>query len=193
MSSRQSQKTENRKLLESINDTVIYFVIALIILLIFVFLLFAFDGVLFDKIGDTPNYFFVARYISNAFDLWSDVLFTYTLYLKNETIFFILSFVFAVLPLLCSILLCIYWIYRWRTMTTSVAHRISEYLNRFSVLLILFSIFSNFESAVSLIQSKLFYHRAFSFQLKQKESFRLKIWRFVNTTLLEVTYKNIKI
>ena len=159
--------------------------VCLILLIGIVFLI---HGQLCYKRIDKPNYLYVARYIHSVFDFWTDVLFCYTMYLKKENDLFLTSVVFTLTPLLCSIMLVIYWVYRWRTMTANVSHRITEYLGTYSVLLIVFAIFGNFESAVSLAQSKFLYHKAFSFQLKQKESERLQVGRFVNTTMLEVEF-----
>ena len=154
---------------------------------VLLFMFWGCHGTLYWKGSDVPNYGAVFRYVHSVVDFWSDVLFVYCMYLYGKDLLFYGSALFTVLPLLCSILLAIYWIYRWRTMIASVPQRIADYLGKYSMALILFMILGNFTSAVELVQSKLFHHTMFNFPLKIDENEQLRVWRFVNITLLEVS------
>ena len=109
------------------------------------------------------------------------------MYLQEETMYFYLSCLFTVLPLMCSIVLVIYWIHHWHVKTRMlVPQRVEDYLKNYATALIVFTIFGTFGSAVGLVTSKIFLLKVFKFQLKEHEIERLRAWKFVNNALLEV-------
>ena len=110
------------------------------------------------------------------------------MFLNDKTLFFYGAALFTIIPLFFSVFLSIYWVYRWRTMTSAVPQRIADYLGTYTVTLILFTVMGNFPSAVAFVQSKLLHHPMFSFSLTKRENDQLHVWKFVNTTLLEVHF-----
>ena len=73
-------------------------------------------------------------------------------------------------------------------MTVSVSHRISDYLGKYSALLVVLSIFGSFHSAMLFVQSKLFCTKMLYIPLKKKEFEQLSLWRFFNLTIFEVEF-----
>ena len=71
-------------------------------------------------------------------------------------------------------------------MTKLIQIRINDYLLNYTTGLVLLSIIGNFGAAVQFVQSKLFLNGFFNFSLTKNENYRLSIWKFLNTTLLEV-------
>ena len=177
---------ENKATLNTINNVVSYMLIGVGCCLFLIFILWMIHNVFWSG-SDVPDYGSVIRYIHSVVDFWTDVLFAYSMYLNDEMMHFYGSAIFTILPLCFSMGLSIYWIYRWRTMTASVPQRIADYLNTYTFVLVLFTVFGSFPSAVALAQSRLFHHPMYSLSLKKKENDRLSIWKFVNSTLLEVS------
>ena len=107
------------------------------------------------------------------------------MYLRCELELFVWSMVFTIVPLLISLILIIYFLYRWRILTTTALHRLTEYLHKFSVVLILWTIAADFYSCILLVRSKLFYFDVFNLPLTQEEMDNLIVFKFINTTLFE--------
>ena len=175
----------NKSILKTIDTFTSYLLLAVGGILFVIFLLWMFHNVCWGG-SDVPDYGSVVRFVHSVVDFWTDVLFAYTMYLNKKMLFFYGSALFTVVPLLFSMFLGIYWIYRWRTMTSIVPQRIADYLGTYTVSLILFTVLGNFPSAVAFAQSKFLHRSMFSFSLTKKENDRLHVWKFVNTTLLEV-------
>ena len=176
------------EMLNTINNVTIGLVVLALIFVLFVGLMKVFHSVFYFKGSDIPNYSPVFQYVQSVIDFWTDVLFAYSMYLKEERLYFGLALTFTALPLICSVVLIIYWIYRWRTMTSIVSQRITDYLQRYSMSLILLTLFGNFGSAMGLVRSRFMLSPRFMFSLKKTETERLKVWKFVNVTLLEVLF-----
>ena len=137
--------------------------------------------------SDVPNYGSIANYVHSCLDLWTDILFVYAMYLKNETMYFYFSLLFTIIPMCCSICLVIYWIRRWQNENAmTVSHRIKDYLSKYSIVLIIFTLIGDFYSCVLLLQTKLLCMQMFNFPLKRKESDSLIVYKFVNVSLFEV-------
>lgn len=65
----------------------------------------------------------IVAYVSSAFDFWTDLLLVFLLYCRCEYILFYASCVFTIVPFMLSLGFIIYWIQRWRLMTTTASHR----------------------------------------------------------------------
>ena len=76
--------------------------------------------------------------------------------------------------------------YKWRFSTKTVSHRLTEYLQKYSVAIIILTMFGDFYSCIWLIQSKLFRLDIFNFSLKQTELDQLIAFRFISRTVFEV-------
>ena len=165
--------------------------IIFVIIGIIIVILRSLHGKVLWKGSDVSNYNDVLRYIQSMMDFWTDVFFAYTMYLKNQEKYFIASLLFTIIPMVCSITFVIYWIFGWRRVTSisvsiAIPQRIIDYLHDYSMTLILFTILANFGSAVQLCQSRFLLNPMFNFSLKKSENDRLRIWKFINNTLLEV-------
>lgn len=188
-----SNNTDNRekhakhlRILKTIDTVTSYTMVAVVVILCIILIAGSYHGRLYFVGSDKPKYTSLVKYIHSVIDLWTDFLFVYAMYLKQESNYFYSSLVFAILPQLFSAFSVVYWIYRWDTMTTVVPQRISDYLHKYSTtVLILFTIFGDFGSATQLAQSKLFFWQRFNFQLTKSENNKLYIWKFFGTTILE--------
>ena len=128
----------------------------------------------------------VIMYVHSGFDFWTDLLFCYSMYSECELDLFAISGLFIFLSFLVSLCLIIYWLHRWNTMTISPSYRLNNYLDNYSIFLIFLTIFGDFYSTVSLVQSKLFCLNIFNLPLTQNESQKMFIFKFISITLLEV-------
>ena len=145
--------------------------------------------------ADIPDYFALVRYIHSVTDFWTDIFLCYALYISQKWNLFYASLIFTIIPLLCSIILVIYWIHRWRSFGKqiySISHRLVDYLDSYAIALGFLSIMGDFPTTIWLLQSRLFYANIFNLSLKKKEFQTLIAWRFINVTLLEVKYKKAK-
>ena len=64
--------------------------------------------------------------------------------------------------------------------------RIHDYVKKHSVALLLFTLIGSFGSTISLVQSKFGLRQIFNFPLTKIENDHLRVWKFVESTLLEV-------
>lgn len=174
--------------LQSVNSAASGIGIGLMVMLGCLLLLFLFGKKIIWKRADNASYGGVFMYIQNVGDFWSDVLFCFAMLIENEIQLFLFGLVFTIAPLLCTIGLLAFWLQRWRVMSVSVSHRIRDWVKRYSTAFITFAIFGTFHAALALVQSRIFCLDVFTFPLKQQEYQRLRIWKFVNSTLLEVLY-----
>lgn len=172
---------------KTIDEIAIYTSLGALFVLVVVFLLYCFHNKISIWSGsDKPNYLSVLRYVQAVIDFWTDILFAFTMYLRNKITYFYLSIVFIIIPLLFSIVSMVYWTYRWRTKTSIIPLRIHDYLKKHSMILVLFTIIGSFGSAISLVQSKFCLRQMFNFPLTNVENDHLRVWKFINSTLLEV-------
>ena len=135
---------------------------------------------------DMPDYIALLAYFAGMMDFWTDLLFCYSMYLVSEMILFYLSLLFVIIPLIMSIILLIYFINYWRKLNCLIHKRITDYLAKYSLLLIVLTIIGGFYPSIKLIQSRIGYLKMFNFSLKKIEKERIIFWRFINITLLEV-------
>ena len=182
-----SSENNNKEELSLINNIARIFGITMIFIFFVLLLMKQFDGVFFYKECDKADYFSVFKYIQSSIDVWSDCLFIYAMYLEDEARYFYLSCIFVITPSLFSIVLVVFWIYRWRVITIPVHQRLTDYLDKYTTAFVVFTIFGTFGGALSLMESQFLLHPMFNFQLKRLENQRLLVWKFVNDTLLEVT------
>ena len=166
------------------------FGIALIAILIILFIMrFSIHCIPRFSGGDSFEYGNIIGYIHSGFDFWSDLLFVYAIYWrKNAESLFYASLTFTILPMIISLAFTIYWIYRWRIITTTALHRLTDYLQKYSVPLIIMSLASDFYSCILLARSKLLYLDIFNLSLKEIDMDRLLLSKFISRTLLEVEY-----
>ena len=108
-----------------------------------------------------------------------DLLFVYSMYLRCEYILFYIAAIFTLLPFLLSLSFTIYWNYRWRIQTASVNHRLTDYLHKYSVALIIFTMFGDFYAFILLVQSKFFCLDILNFPLKQTEQDELIVYKLI--------------
>ena len=174
------------KMLDKIDDITQYLVLSLIVILfvILVFRNFHFKISCFSG-ADMCGYASLIVYLQCTFDFWTDLLFSYSMYLQNQVYYFYFSLIFTIIPLFASTIICIYFIHHWQTMDCPISQRIQNYLRKYSLILILFSMIGDFYSSVMLLKSKLFYLPMFNLHPHRSDSTRLKNFRFVNTVLLE--------
>ena len=114
-----------------------------------------------------------------------DLLFCYSMYLRCLYILFYISAIFTLISFLLSLSFIIYWIYRWRIATVTKLYRLTEYLHKYSLTMILLTIVGDFYACVLLVQSKLFCLEVFNFPLKQIEQDQLIVYKFICRTLFE--------
>ena len=173
--------------MNSIEQLATYIGIILILCLVVVFgLKFIIPKTEKYKGSDPFGYINILLYILSVFDFWTDVFLVYFMFLQCEETLFFISGAAVIISFILSLVFAIFWIYRWRLMTTTALHRITDYLHEYSVGLMLFSMFGDFYSCVLLVTSKLFCLKIFHLPLKRKEAGKLIVYKFINTTLAEV-------
>ena len=169
-------------------DTTGQYIVVICAVLAFVFVTSSF--IYYEKTvegaGDKINYLVVGRFFLQLSDLFTDLFFNAILYLENRL--FLLTCVSISLLLLSyfgSIIVCIIWNVKWNAWREHNADRIHGYLQKYSILLMGFTVISNFYVTVDLLRSKLFYFEAFYFPLTKCEYTMLNKYKFINITLLE--------
>ena len=184
-----TEDSDNKSRLDQIESFIQFIGLGLLLSLLIVLLM----KVITPKLqkfqgGDKIKFTNIIAYIHSAFDFWTDLSFCYLLYLRCYLKLFVFAFIFTMASFVVSLIFIVYWIYKWRLMTTQQLQRIRDYLKQYSVVLILLTVFGDFYSAVLLVRSKLFYADVFNFSLKESEMDQLIVFKFINITLLEVLF-----
>ena len=134
--------------------------------------------------SDPPKYHIIGKFFIGLADLYTDLLFCIFLYFDTISILFGVSISFFLIPFTLQCVLAIQWINRWKKWRQDNPKRLHVYLQDYEALLYFLTITSGFYNAIDLVQSKLFYKKAFCFQLKQSEYNDLKKIRLINVVLL---------
>ena len=147
------------------------------------------------RVGDIMNFLSIFRFIWQTLDLWTDLSFSFVLYLSiseddnnnnnNIYILFLLSLTFTVLPYILSCIICVYFLIIWNKWKYDHPYRLKNYLSSYELIIIFLTLFGGFYCTIDLLRSKLFYIRATYFPLKINEYNSLQYLRFVNFILLE--------
>ena len=176
-------------IIEILNDAANYITYGMIAVFVSIFVLKKFYSHLKRFRGsDRPKWRSILLYVNSVFDVVTDLLFALSIYSINDSklvIYFYLGLLFTVLPFCISVFSVIYWIYKWNIMTCSVSTRITNYLQRYSFILIFFTVLGDFYTAIMLVQSKLFGSPLFAFALKKRECERLIVWKFFGVIVCE--------
>ena len=148
---------------------------------------------------DRPNFSSIFQIFHRIFDLFTDILALYSIYIANENNniyqkYVYSSFAFLVLPFVVSITITIYHIhFKWNeSYNTNMKkkylthYRITNYISKYDYFVFLMSIITcDFYCSINLCQSKLFCSQIFNLQLTLSEKQSLIIWKFINQTLSE--------
>lgn len=124
------------------------------------------------------------RYFLQVFDLVTDVLFAYQLLALGMQWLFFASATFIVVPYLLSFIMLGYLIHQWRGIDSG---SVSQYLQRFDWVLFLFcGLSGGCHAAVSIANSKMFFHKFFNMGLRRHDMLRMGKWKLWSTTMTEV-------
>ena len=140
--------------------------------------------------SDKPKVIYILRFFHSSLDFWTDMLFCYQMYILSELFFFLASLTFVMLPIFCSMVLIVYFIYTWRVLSkhVMVSRRIVDYLRKYEAVLVMVSLVTSFPATMLLTRSKLFYLNVFYFPLTGEEYEAAIMFRIINVTLLEVSF-----
>eukprot|EP01083_Nonionella_stella_P084925 235192_1 len=135
-----------------------------------------------QKGSDPPNYLSIVRCFTNIADLYTDTVFCASLLRQRdgEVILGVLATVFTLVPHLCSIVICLRTLHKWRQRKA-----LRYYVEKYDGLIIGLTAIAGFYPSVDLLSSKLFHLDQTALHIDQAEFYRLKQLRFFNNILLE--------
>ena len=146
-----------------------------------------------------PQHYRVLSFFVNVSDFHSDILFSVILTISNEKdeivtnskyrkiyqILSVLAWSFVAIPYFIQLLASIHFVQKWKK-SNDGSKRLKSYLDKYDVLVYLFSIMSgNFYATIDLLKSQVFYLKRFSFAIKTDEYTELKHFRFININVCE--------
>ena len=136
---------------------------------------------------DSPKLQYIFHFAFNMSDFWSDIIFCTILYYNdsnNENIdkLFVWSVVFTLFPYLLSLVICCYFVVKWRKKNEI---RFESYLFDYELILFGATSVAGFYNSIALFQSKIFYKKLFYFSLKNNELEIIKHFGFVNVVFCE--------
>ena len=146
---------------------------------------FAFAKKIKNNASDGVNYLSIIRFGVNLADFWSDIVFTFILYLDGYMTLFICGSVFIGIPFVMSCIIAIYLTNKWQHWKVDHPSRIIDYVKKYRVLIFGLTLVSNFDATPGVLRSKLFYLDVFYFPLKRVEFEDAQSLRFVNILLFE--------
>ena len=130
----------------------------------------------------------ITKFFHNGGDFWTDCIFAFILYFEQQfnIIIPICALIFTIVPFIMSCIVAIMWIVRWRKWQDNNPIRLKNYLDKYEIHIVAWTIFAGFYAAIDLSRSKLFYKQYFNFPLRRNEYNKLEKYKFVNIVLLEV-------
>ena len=119
------ERKNNDSQIKSIENATEYMGIAMIGVLFIIIII----GIIvprLEKFKGSDRFFYgnVIGYIASTFDFWTDLLFSFVLYLRCDYTLFYASITFTIIPSMLSLGFIVYWIQKWRLMTASASHRL---------------------------------------------------------------------
>eukprot|EP01083_Nonionella_stella_P225281 801093_1 len=140
---------------------------------------------------DRPGYVALLKLFSSIADLYTDVIFTLTLFaLKGVWHYYIFgldlwiwSAIFTLGPHFLSIVVGLFFITKWRQ--TRSKRFLSEYASRFDKVIVLLSLVAGFYAAIDMLSSHLFHLDVMSFQIGVDTKARLMNMKIINNVVLE--------
>ena len=133
---------------------------------------------------DSPKIYVLFKLTHGIIDFWTDLIFGLILYYQTNNLF-IASFCFVIVPFLMQCFISVFFLFKWKHWKESHRIRFERYLNKYEILIYLFTLIFGFYNTIDLVQSRLFYYQLFNMPLKRNESASLKKYRFINIILLE--------
>ena len=157
-----------------------------ILAILFVACSFIYNKQKVQGVADSTSYLTVFKFFLQLIDLFTDLFFNVILYFKNilPTLTYI-SIGSILLSYFGSIIICVFWLIRWKAWQEHVSQRLHKYLNKYGGLLMALTVVSNFYVSVDVLRSKLFYRSAFYFPLTKSDYSMLNKYRFINITICE--------
>ena len=143
---------------------------------------------------DNPRFTSLFQFVHRIFDLVTDILVCYSIYLRNDMSYFYASVLFVILPLIVAIMAISYHlIFKWNekhnaylSIEYPAPERITNYLQKYKILLFIFTIISfDVYSSINLAQCRIFCLESLNLQLKPSEKHSFISWKFINQTLCE--------
>ena len=136
---------------------------------------------------DKPVFSNICRFLYNAGDFWTDILFVFLLYFENYLILFYIASLSMILTFFMSCIVAIYVIIKWQNKTQDNAKiRLKSYLANYKPFIFMLTILNGqFYSVIDLLKSKMMYQKLFFMPLKKKECNQLNKLRLINILILE--------
>eukprot|EP01083_Nonionella_stella_P151870 485947_1 len=131
---------------------------------------------------DRPGYPALFRFFGGIADWYTDAFWAYSLYIDGHCLWKS-AFLFVFGSHLVSIMICIYWITKWRQDKHNI--EVVQYASRYDKFVIFLSVVSGFYGATGLITSHLFHLRVLSLCLDDAQLASISTIRIFNQSLLE--------
>eukprot|EP01083_Nonionella_stella_P149706 475872_1 len=131
---------------------------------------------------DRPGYVSLFRFFGGIADWYTDAFWAWSLYYDGHYLWKS-AFIFVFGSHLVSIMICIYWITKWRQNKHSI--HIAQYAKKYDKFVIFLSVISGFYGAAGLITSHLFHLHVLSLCLDNTQMSSISTVRILNQSLLE--------